>query len=212
MNMNVLNVKLTFTEEILGTLPGNPEIFTDYIASKAPVVETKDGEIATDPDTEEEIKAISIDEAVDEALQKSITIFPKDENGNPFIYDYQVKGFFKDACGMLKRVPGTKSSKIKAYKKEIDGLIFLEDRKNMLSVNGEIGICQRPLRVSNATGERTTLAVSETIPAGTTIELGIKYMVDSQKELIKEWLNYGSLHGIGQWRNSGKGTFAWEEI
>ena len=51
-----------------------------------------------------------------------MTIFPRD-NGVPIYWDYQIKGFFKDACGMLRKVTGSKSSKIKAYKKEIDGLI-----------------------------------------------------------------------------------------
>jgi hypothetical protein len=29
---------------------------------------------------------------------------------------------------------------------------------------------------------------------------------------VKEWLDYGELRGLGQWRNSGKGKFKWEEI
>lgn len=27
-----------------------------------------------------------------------------------------------------------------------------------------------------------------------------------------EWLDYGELRGIGQWRNSGKGRFKWHDI
>ena len=30
--------------------------------------------------------------------------------------------------------------------------------------------------------------------------------------LVREWLDYGAYSGIGQWRNSGKGRFTWEEI
>ena len=29
---------------------------------------------------------------------------------------------------------------------------------------------------------------------------------------VREWLDYGKLHGFGQWRNSGKGRFEWEEM
>jgi hypothetical protein len=29
-------------------------------------------------------------------------------------------------------------------------------------------------------------------------------------ETVKEWLNYGRVRGLGQWRNSGKGKFYWE--
>ena len=31
-------------------------------------------------------------------------------------------------------------------------------------------------------------------------------------EYVREWLDYGRLNGIGQWRNSGKGRFVWEEL
>ena len=30
--------------------------------------------------------------------------------------------------------------------------------------------------------------------------------------LIHEWLDYGKLHGTGQWRNSGKGRFTVEYL
>ena len=30
--------------------------------------------------------------------------------------------------------------------------------------------------------------------------------------LAYELLDYGAMRGIGQWRNSGKGRFVWEEI
>ena len=29
---------------------------------------------------------------------------------------------------------------------------------------------------------------------------------------VREWLDYGQLRGLGQWRNSGKGRFTWEEL
>ena len=35
-----------------------------------------------------------------------MTVFPRTEDGRPFLYDYQIKGFFKDACGCLSRVAG----------------------------------------------------------------------------------------------------------
>lgn len=50
------------------------------------------------------------------ASEKAMTIFPKNKAGQPIFWPYQIKGFFKDACQMLKKVPGTESSKIKAYR------------------------------------------------------------------------------------------------
>lgn len=35
---------------------------------------------------------------------------------------------------------------------------------------------------------------------------------ETAETAIREWLDYGKLRGIGQWRNSGKGRFEWEEI
>lgn len=198
IEMHILKARLTFTEEILGTASNNPEIHSEYIASKA--------EDAMK--IEEEVAAIG----VEEVIEKSMTVFPRNEEGNPILWDYQIKGFFKDAAGVLKRVPGTKASKIKAYKKEIDGLLFVFPRMIPLNIPTKLGTCERPLRASTAQGERIALANSETAPAGTTIEIEIQCMTKDMYDLVKECLDYGILRGIGQWRNSGKGRYRWEEI
>ena len=196
--MKEMKVKLTLTEEILGTASNNPEIHSEFIASKAPDAQSR----------EEEIEAIGVNAEV----EKSMTVFPRDENGNPIFWDYQVKGFFKDACGMLRKVSKTKSSGIKAYKKEIDGLIFVQERQIPFIYVGDMGNCQRPLRAQTAQGERISLANSETIPAGATLEFTVECLVDSDMDAVREWFDYGRLRGLGQWRNSGKGRFTWEEI
>lgn len=196
--MKEVKVRLTLTEEMLGTATANEQIYTDYIGSNAPDA----------PSLAEEVEALGAD-AVEE---KAMTVFPKDSDGCPIMWDYQVKGFFKDTCGALKRVSGTRSEKLKAFKKEIDGLIFPEPRKIRINVNGEIGNCQRPLRAQTAQGERIALANSETVPAGSTIEFKVVLFKDDHEKLLKEWLDYGRYKGIGQWRNSGKGRFEVEYL
>lgn len=191
--MKKIDVKITFTEGILGTSPNDEEIYANFIASKAPDAST----------IEDEIAAVGSDEVI----EKGTTVFPRTEDGIPFMYDYQVKGFFKDACGMLARVKTTKSSKIKAYKKVIDGLIFVGPRQIPIQTSDEITICQRPLRAQTAQGERVALASSEEIAAGATMVFTITTLQDDLVETIREWLNYGQLRGLGQWRNSGKGKF-----
>ena len=158
-------------------------------------------------DEQEELDALP----TSDQIEKGMTVFPVDEDGNPFLYDYQVKGFFKDACSMLRKVNGTKSCGIKAFKKEIDGLIFPAPRQIVFH-DAEEGVCQRPLRASTAQGERVALAMSDEIAAGTWVEFEVTCLVDEQVDLVREWLNYGRFRGIGQWRNSGKGRFTWEEI
>ena len=112
----------------------------------------------------------------------------------------------------MKRVASTESAKIKAYKKEIDGLIFVGPRAIHINLSGALGSCQRPLRAQTAQGERVSLANSETIPVGSSIEFEVKMLLDSHEKAVREWLDYGALRGMGQWRNSGKGRFVWEEI
>lgn len=202
--MGKFKIRITFEEECLGTASQNPDIQRDYISSKAPDALSK----------AEEIAAIG-QEAYEE---KQMTVFPRDNKGNPIFYDYQIKGFFKDACSMLKRCKGEKyakhSSALTAFKKEIDGLIFVFPRKIKINIpkGGRIGDLQRPLRASTAQGERITLARSETIPAGSWIDIEIDCLKDSLKDAVREWLEYGTLRGIGQWRNASYGRFKWELI
>jgi hypothetical protein len=55
-------VRLTFTDEVLGSLPGDPELHETYIASKAPDAPTKT----------EEIEQMGVGDMV----EKGMTIFP----------------------------------------------------------------------------------------------------------------------------------------
>ncbi len=196
--MEQIKVRLTFTEPILGTSPANEEIYREFIGSKAPDAATVD----------DEVEAIGVDAVV----EKGMTVFPRMTDGTPFLYDYQIKGFFKDTCGGLRKVPKMESGKIKAYKKEIDKLIFPEPRRIPINFTGEILECQRPIRAQTAQGERVSLAISEEIPAGATVEFTIVCLSPDHVKAVREWLDYGKFSGIGQWRNSGKGRFSWEEI
>lgn len=196
--MKTMKVKLTFTEAILGTGPTNGDIYREFIGSKAPDAAT----------IEDEIEAIGVDAVV----EKGRTIFPRMEDGTPFLYDYQIKGFFKGAAGFLRKVKGTESSKIKAYKKEIDGLIFPSPRKIPFEGVNEVNDCSRPLRAQTLQGERVSLASSDEIPAGATVTFDITLLSDDHEKVVREWLDYGKYSGIGQWRNSGKGRFTWEEV
>lgn len=208
MKTKILKVKITFLEPVLGTWPSNQNVARDFIAGKSPDAAT----------IEDEVAALGADAVAD----KGMTVFPRNENGEPVLYDYQIKGFFKDSCGMLARVGGktetgkkravNESGKLSAYKKVIDGLIFPQPRMIPIKVNGEIGDCQRPLRAQTAQGERVSLANSEEIPAGSTCEFEILLMDESLENAVLEWLDYGVLRGIGQWRNSGKGRFTFDII
>ncbi len=193
-----MKVRLTLTEEALGMMPANKELHETYIASKAPDA----------PKIEEEIAAVGVGEVV----EKTMTVFPKLEDGTPFFWDYQIRGMFKDSIGMLRRIKDKKCSKLTSYKKVVDGLIFVNERKIPIHLSGPMGDCQRPLRADTMQGPRVALAHSESVPAGSTLEFTINLLDDSLEGVIRECLDYGKLRGLGQWRNSGCGRFVWEEV
>lgn len=199
-----MKVKITLIEEVLGSSPSNEELLATYIASKAP----------TDELTSEEIDNIKAQNAEDR-----ITIFPRQADGTPFIYDYQIKGMLKDSCKALAAAgkagyPGGKAcAGLKAYKKLIDDLIFVSPREIPYNMNGmRMDYCERPLRASTPQGERVSIAKSETVPAGSTIEFEITCLDPKLEDMVRECLDYGKLRGLGQWRNSGKGRYTWEEV
>ena len=198
--MKTIEAKLTFTEEVLGTSPNDEDIYRNFIGSKAPDAQT----------VEEEVAAMGADAVV----EKGMTVFARDENGTPCLYDYHIKGHFKDACSMLKKATGSLSKDIKAHKKLIDGLVFVNPRLIPLEIpeGKTMGVCQRPLRAQTAQGERVALAMSESVPAGTTCTIEITCLTDDDIKYVREWLDYGHFRGIGQWRNAGKGAYTWEEI
>lgn len=196
--MKTIHIRMHFFEEVLGSASFNKELHDEFIASKAPDAMSR----------EEEVEALGVGEVV----EKGMTGFARDEHGHPIVWDYQFKGMLKDSVAALRKVPGTVSSKLTAYKKVIDGLIFPQPRKVVLKMppKAVVGDCQRPLRAQTAQGERIALAHSETVPAGTTCDVNFFLYLDEHEKLIYEVLDYGMLRGFGQWRNSGKGRFMYQ--
>ena len=199
-----MKIRITLTEEVLGSSPSNEELLASYIASKAPT---------------DDLTAQEIDNIKAQAAEERTTVFPKTADGTPFIYDYQIKGMFKDSCKALATAgkagyPGGKHcAALKAYKKAIDGLIFVSPREIPYNLHGlKMGFCERPLRAQTPMGERVSIAKSESVPAGATAEFEIECLDEKLEDMVRECLDYGAKRGLGQWRNSGKGRFEWEEI
>ena len=193
--MITLHVHVEFIETILGTSSSDPAIHERFIASKAPDA----------PSRREEVAAVGVDEVV----ERGTTIFPKLDDGTPFLWNYMLKGFFKDACGSMRRATGSKSKNLRAYKQEIDRCIFCNPRRVVLEVpeGGEMTINQRPLRAETAQGPRVALAASEELPVGTTCDFDVVLLNHDLQPYVIEWLSYGQLRGIGQWRNGDHGRF-----
>jgi len=196
--MKTLKCRATLMEEMLGTQANDKEIHEEYIASLAPDA----------PSREEEVAAIGVEAEV----EKSMTVFPRlngKPDGQPFMWDYQIKGFLKESARAMARVGGSETSKTKAYIKIINDCVFVYPRKIPLCYEGAeqgiVGNMQRPLRAQTAQGERVTLANSETVPAGTTFDFEIKMLDVKFEKLIRELLDYAQYKAFLQWRNSGYG-------
>lgn len=183
------HIEIELLTPMLGTVPKDPEVYATYIASKG--VDNED-ELATLPESLEE---------------KGWTGF-HDNGSGPILYNYVLKGFFKDACGMLRRAKGSESSKIRAYRKIIDGLTFIEPRQIPIELTGPLELIERPLRANTAQGERVALVRSDAAPVGSRLAFQLTVLGDDVNEmLLSEWLDYGKLRGLGRWRNSGAGCF-----
>lgn len=203
--MKIMRVELTTIAPMLGTMPSDPKIHETYIASNAPDAASM----------EEEIAAVG----VEEVTEKTMTVFPRDKEGKPFIWNYQIRGFFKSACQAMSKVDKSLSSKLKAYKKQVDLRIMVyadskkpSNRQIPIEFDGEITDLQRPLRASTPQGERIALAHSECIPENAKMTFDIVMLVDSDEDMVREWLDYGQFNGLLQWRNAGYGAFTWREI
>src|SRR5574344_2645211 len=118
--MKYLKIKAEFIEEALGLCASDKEVHKTYIASRAPEAPSRPEKIT------EEIDALG---DIDEVAQKQMTVFPKEKDGTPFFWDYQLRGFFKDSAGALQRAKGEEFSqatcKLKAYKQIIASSTFL---------------------------------------------------------------------------------------
>lgn len=192
-------IKLTFTEDLLGTVAMDKDVYSSFIAAKA--------EELGQAQEAQELSTI-----IEKLDQKGKTGFHRLPDGTPMLYDYVIKGFLKSACGFLRRIDGSRSKKLTAYKKVIDGLVFPAPRQIPITAVGDIGELQRPLRAQTAQGERVALSFSESIPAGSSMAFTVTVLDDKgvPRELLEDWLGYGALLGLGQWRSGGYGRFAYE--
>jgi hypothetical protein len=198
--MDTYQVKLTFTEQILGTVPKSEDFYRDYIIGKA----LKEGVELTDEQIGEELQTL------EKMERKGWTGFHQ-KDGGPAIYDYAFKGYLKGTCSSLRRISGTRSDKLQAHKKVIDNLVFVKPRLIPLHLNGgEMATLERPLRASTAKGDRVALAKSDTCPVGTTLEFKLLIHGVIKGPLLREWLDHGEWLGMGQWRSGGYGTFTYE--
>ena len=201
--MTTTRYRATFTEGLLATKPNDETVHETYVAAKREAGAAKD-------ELDAEARAV----AEIERLEKGCTVFHRDAEGRPIVWDYQIKGFLKDAIKALRRDPKSACAALKNYKGVIDGSVFVKPRQIVLRLpEGKgLGTCQRPLRAQTMQGERVALAQSEEAPAGTVIEFEVLTLAPGLEKALAECWKYAELRFMGAWRNSGKGTAVVEKL
>lgn len=188
--MTVYQVRLTFTEPLLGSTP-DPKAYTTYVAQQA----IDNGKYVSD-----ELATL-----VEQPRGK--TGFHRD-GSTPVIYDYVLKGFMKEACTALRRMEGTVSKTLTSHKSKIDSLVMVEPRRIPLKLRKPTTDLERPLRADTPQGPRVTLVSSTAASEGTVIEFTVKVLGGVITEaMLQEWFEYGQFSGLGQWRSGGYGRF-----
>lgn len=194
------------TDTLLGSSPANKEVFTEFLVGKTKTPEEKQA-------------ALADVENIDENLEKGTTVFYRN-NGGLILKGYQVKGFLKAAAKALKD-----QLNLKSYLSKVDTYVFVMEKDIPIMRDGEQitepdGFLERPQRCETAQGPRISLAKSEEVQAPWYIDVTIRVVENTKTaksaaidmDMIKDFLDYGALSGLLQWRNAGHGTFEYEEL
>lgn len=188
-------VEVTFTEDLLGSSPKDKKVYETYIASKRP-----DGPASDEIETVAEIE------------ERGWTGFHKDDEGI-FLFDYQIRGFFKEALGALYEC---EAIQLKATKRKVNQYLFVLPRRvHVVGADGKnvaepAGVIERPLRAETMQGPRVTLARSDVLPSGSKIRFRlVSQLRDIDEEMIRAALDRGEWLGMGQWRTGSYGRFTY---
>lgn len=203
IEMEKRTYRLHGTTKILGAQAANPKVHSEFIAEKAAKREKGDEQTAMLP--EENLET------------KGLTVFLRDD-GVLCLADYVIKGFLKEALGVIKS-----QVKIGSPATKVDNFVFVEPDYIHFTRDGKPvteadEIFERPLRAMTMQGPRVSVSASEIIRPDWEIEFTLS-LIDNEKtaksvaltwNVIEEALNYGSFKGLGQWRNGQNGRFTWE--
>lgn len=199
------SVKLKFTaqltEPMLGTVPKNKKIFTDFVQEKMGEFQGKP--LKTEGEMQEEI------ESCPDACEKTSTGFHTDVFGI-FIYNYMILGNIKAniACLISNGL-----CKVNAYKKASDLFVKVGPRKIRFyrdedehPIQYADDTLERSIRAMTAKGERVFLGKSDVVNAGARFKFEVELIKNDRgliPEVLVQALKFSKHNGLGQWRGSG---------
>lgn len=205
--VDVVDVQLELLEDMLGTAPLDPEVYDGVVAPKARELGVREGllreEVGTLPEDPDQQKP-------------GFTGFHRDSLG-VFLFDYQVRGCLKELANKMRHVFGVASmrDKVESYVYVAPRRIYVKDRYGH-PIQEPSGVLKRPLRAMTMQGPRSTVVVSEVVPAGSRLDFELHIFEHTRSRSDKTeitpdvvlWLlKAGEFHGLGQWRTGGWGRF-----
>lgn len=199
---NLWYIRLTFTSDMLGTVPKDKEVYASYIASQ---------EGMTDERIAEEVSTVP-EPGPDE--EKGWTGFHTNKDGESFIYNYMITGYMKAVTSAMRLGNDKYMNKLRAHNKRINGGTLIRPNRIYFETHGQEmpPPLERPLRAQTPQGERVALARSDVIPAGSIIMFEL-YLIKGlfEDDFVHKVFAYGNFAGgLGQWRNAGYGRFSAE--
>lgn len=205
MKIDKRRYRLTGLTRLLAAQAANPDVRSEFIASKSPVLSKGDDETEHLPQ---------------ESLEKkNLTVFLR-HDGAICLSDYVVKGFLKEAMGAIKSQIGIASVATKIDNYTLIEPAYLHIRRKHIDMDMPDGVLERPLRAMTMQGPRVSVTASEMADAGWEIEFEISLLENPATaksraltfDAIEAALDYGAFKGLGQWRNAQNGRFSWERI
>jgi hypothetical protein len=184
-------LKLIFTAPVLGTQPSLEASF--YVARRT-----------GHSFDEDELATLS-------QVEQQATRFHRLPGEIPALMSYHLLGFFKEAG---KALNGRVTGQVRNLRAKVSQLLSVSPRLIALHPpqGAAIEFFERPLRTEVNGMPRVAIARSELLPEGTWLACGLE-VIHSElgEEVIRDLLDYGFTHGLGQWRGSGAfGTFRYE--
>lgn len=225
----VWRARLTLETPLLASVPANEEVFKDFKLKQSVEAAMKQREqsmkAVTNGHVPSPVTTVTGDDFDFAAAELQVyapdpegitgrSIFLRDMAGRALLSNHVVKGYLKEAA-RARAKQGAITSTLQAYIQLIDLHLFVNPRKIVLNTSHAEEVprwCERPLRAMTPQGPRTALKSSEQVGPGTYLDIEILCMLPGivTEDLLREWLDYGQYHGLGEWRNnSNYGCFSY---
>jgi len=128
MQHHYIKTHLTLTECLLGSTSGDPLIHSRFQQNQLKDASLAAEESAAHPNSPVQTPDHPTKEELAEVVERSSTVFFSDERGL-FLFDYQIRGFIKEATLAMIELGEQKEVSKWSYKKVVDSFVFVYPRR-----------------------------------------------------------------------------------